>query len=144
MFLDNYFLISGHLNSKKAENEVNVKQLQTIMPVLIEKYPEFEIICGMDANSYIAPFDKRLNMFPDKAEIYTCVKKRTSMQVQTSKAEKLVQENKDAIMTTLPLDLKHVMKIDGDKPNEKSYLPLDEHPFDHFLIFAVVEEKKAK
>ena len=95
----------------------------------------------MDANSYIAPFDKRLFMFPDSENIYTCVKKRTTMQVQTSKAEKLVQENKDAIMTTLPFDMRHVMKIDGEKPREKAYLPLDEHPFDHFLIFAVVEER---
>lgn len=87
------------------------------MPVIIERYHELEIICGMDANSYIAPFDKKLNMFPDRAEIYTCVKKRTSMQVQTSKAEKLIQENKDAIMTTLPFHMKHVMKIDGEKPN---------------------------
>ena len=98
----------------------------------------------MDANSYIAPFDQRLNMFPDKAEIYTCVKKRTSMQAQTSKAEKLVQENKDAIMTTLPFRMRHVMKIDGEKPNEKFYLPLNEHPFDHFLVFTVVEETRKK
>ena len=65
------------------------------------------------------------------------------MQVQTSKAEKLVQENKDAIMTTLPMKMTHVMKIDGEKPRDKVYLPLDEHPFDHYLIFAVVEEKKS-
>ena len=81
-------------------------------------------------------------MFPDTAKIYTTVKKRTSMQVQTSKAEKLVEENKDAIMTTLPFELKHVMKIDGEKPKENTFLPLDEHPFDHFLIFAVVKEKR--
>jgi hypothetical protein len=142
MFLDNYFLISGHLNSKKVENEANVKQLQGIMPVIMEKYKDFEIICGMDANSFIPPFDKRLNMYPDKPEVYTCVKKRTSMQVQTSKAEKLVQENKDAIMTTLPFQLRHVLKIDGNEPSKNAYLPLDEHPFDHFLIFAVVKEKR--
>ena len=45
-------------------------------------------------------------------------------------------------MTTLPFKMKHVMKIDGEKPRDKIYLPLDEHPFDHFLIFAVVEERK--
>ena len=56
MFLDNYFLISGHLNSKKAENQVNVKELQTVMPIIMEKYPEYDVICGMDANSFIAPF----------------------------------------------------------------------------------------
>lgn len=96
----------------------------------------------MDANSYIEPFDKRIFMFPDSPNIYTTVKKRTSMQVQSKKAEKLIQENKDAIMTTLPFQLKHVMKIDGDKPRDHIHLPLDEHPFDHFLIFAVVEEKR--
>jgi len=64
------------------------------------------------------------------------------MQVQTSKAEKLIQENKDAIMTTLPVKMNHVMTIDGNKPHDKVYLPLDEHPFYHYLIFAVLEEKR--
>ena len=67
----------------------------------------------MDANSYIAPFDNRIFMFPDSANIFTTVKKRTSMQVQTKKAEKLIEENKDAIMTPLPFQMRHVMKIDG-------------------------------
>ena len=96
----------------------------------------------MDANSYVAPFDKRIFMFPESASIFTTVKKRTSMQVQTKKAEKLIQENKDIFLTTLPFHMHHVMKIDGDKPEEKNYLPSNEHPFDHFLIFAVVEEKR--
>lgn len=117
MFLDNYFLISGHLNSKKAENEADVKKLMTIMPIIKQKYKDLDFICGMDANSYIPPFDKEIYMFPDSSDIFTTVKKRTSMQVQTSKAEKLVQENKDAIMTTLPLKMAHVMKIDGEKPH---------------------------
>lgn len=40
----------------------------------------------MDANSFIPTFDKEIFMYPDSADIYTTVKKRTSMQVQTSKA----------------------------------------------------------
>jgi len=40
----------------------------------------------MDANSYIAPFDPRLHMFPDNENQYTSLKKRTSMQVQTAKS----------------------------------------------------------
>jgi hypothetical protein len=39
MFLDSYILISGHLNSKKEENASNVKDLVTIMPVVVERYP---------------------------------------------------------------------------------------------------------
>ena len=79
----------------------------------MNKYSELDIICGMDANSYIKPFKNDLYMFPDQPEIYTCVKKRTSMQVQTKKAEKLVQENKDAIMTTLKFKKQLVMTIAG-------------------------------
>ena len=45
-------------------------------------------------------------------------------------------------MTTLPIDVSYVMKIDAQKPNENIYLPLNEHPFDHFLISAVVQESK--
>lgn len=91
MFLDDLFLISGHLNSKKAENEVNVKEVKTIVPVLLQKYPDHDIIIGMDANSYIEPFHKCMNMFPELEKQYTSIKKRTSMQVQSSKAEKLVE-----------------------------------------------------
>ena len=50
-------LISGHLNSKKTQNEADVKDLVKIMPIVIERYSDFEVICGMDTNSYIAPFD---------------------------------------------------------------------------------------
>jgi len=67
MFLDSYFLISGHLNSKKAENEADVKKLQEVMPIIKKKFPEFDFICGMDANSFIPPFDKEIYMFPDTA-----------------------------------------------------------------------------
>jgi hypothetical protein len=35
MFLDNYMLISGHLNSKKVENQADVKDLTKIMPIVI-------------------------------------------------------------------------------------------------------------
>lgn len=65
MFLDKYFLISGHLNSKKVENEANVKDLMKIMPIIMEKYSDFEIIVGMDANSFIPTFTERLHMYPD-------------------------------------------------------------------------------
>ena len=91
MFLDDYFMISGHLNSKKEKNQENVKDLQKIMPTIVERYPELDIICGMDANSYIEPFDKRIFMFPDSPDIFTTIKKRTSMQVQSKKAELLVE-----------------------------------------------------
>lgn len=64
------------------------------------------------------------------------------MQTQTAKSEKLIKELKDAIMTTLPIETKHVFTISGLEPAENQFLPLDEHPFDHFLIFAVVGEKR--
>lgn len=39
MFLDSYMLISGHLNSKPEKNQENVKDLQKVMPIVLEKYP---------------------------------------------------------------------------------------------------------
>ena len=142
MFLDNYFLISGHLNSKKAQNEENVKDLVSIMPVIIEKFSDFEIISGLDANSFIKPFNEKIYMFPDIKDIFTTVKKRTSMQVQTLKAETLVKENKDAIMTTLPIREKKVFTIAGNEPTDTNFLPLDDHPFDHYLVFVIVDDGK--
>ena len=35
MFLDNYILISGHLNSKKTQNEIDVKNFTKIMPIVV-------------------------------------------------------------------------------------------------------------
>ena len=67
MFLDSYFLISGHLNSKKAENAADVKDLMKILPIVKEKFKEFDLICGMDTNSYIPPFDKEIFLYPDSA-----------------------------------------------------------------------------
>lgn len=64
------------------------------------------------------------------------------MQVQSAKAEKLVKELKDSIMTTLPMETRYVFTISGKEPGEKEFLPLDDHPFDHFLIFAVVRDSK--
>lgn len=67
MFLDNYFLISGHLNSKKPENEANVKELMTVMPIVADKYADLEVIMGLDANSFIPDINKtisRLNAYP--------------------------------------------------------------------------------
>ena len=52
-------------------------------------------------------------MFPDNAEQFTSIKKRTSMQVQSLKSEKLIRELKDSIMTTLPIEIKHVYTISG-------------------------------
>lgn len=67
----------------------------------------------MDANSYIAPFNERIHMFPNQADQFTSIKKRTSMQVQSSKSEKMIKELKDAVMTTLPIQQKFVYTIDG-------------------------------
>ena len=38
MYLDNYMLISGHLNSKPEKNQENVKDLHKILPIILEKY----------------------------------------------------------------------------------------------------------
>lgn len=47
-------------------------------------------------------------------------------------------------MTTLPIKLKNIFTINGKDPSKHEYLPLDEHPFDHYLVFAVCEDIKTK
>ncbi len=47
-------------------------------------------------------------------------------------------------MTTLPIKLKNIFTINGKDPSKHEYLPLDEHPFDHYLVFAVCEDIKMK
>lgn len=82
------------------------------------------------------------NIVPEKENDVTTVKKRTAIQLQTKKTNLIVMENKDQIISDLKIKKFHVVMISGGKVSEKTYLPSDEHPFDHFLVYATIDDAK--
>jgi hypothetical protein len=60
------------------------------------------------------------------------------LQAQFNKASKLVRESKDKILTSYKLKDTRVCYIDQNEPKEGAVLPLNEHPFDHYLVLATV------
>lgn len=87
MLVDNYILICGHLASKKVENEKNVKDLKEMLPILREKFPNYDIICGCDCNTFVPSVSSHYNVYPSNNDQFTTLKKRTWLQVQFSKAD---------------------------------------------------------
>lgn len=61
---DKYILISGHLSSSKSLNQENIKTLKKGFEMLKEKHPDYEVICGVDANSFLGEFNPSINVYP--------------------------------------------------------------------------------
>ena len=55
-------------------------------------------------------------------------------QAQFHKGNKIIQESKDKIISTLTIHSTRIMYITGTIPKHDNYVPTDEHPFDHFLL----------
>ena len=71
--------------------------------------------------------------FPEKEAEFTTLKKRTYLQPQFHKAEEEVKESKDRIITSGKIKEGQITYIGGEKVDGNSYLPSNEHPFDHLL-----------
>jgi hypothetical protein len=81
-------------------------------------------------------------MYPEKEDQLTTIKKRTMTQGQFHKAEKKVEESKDKIISTLKIDEAKIMYISGRDTSKDSYVPTNEHPFDHFVLVAKIQKKE--
>ncbi len=64
------------------------------------------------------------------------MKKRTFMQPQRNKANKLDESAKDYMISTLKLESEGVILINGSNANG-SLLPNSHHPYDHYMIKSV-------
>ena len=71
----------------------------------------------------------------------TTVKKRTVTQGQFNKADKIVRESKDKIISTMKITGGKISYITGAEPSTQNLVPTDEHPFDHFVVMATIEKK---
>ena len=84
-------------------------------------------------------FDPSLQVFPQTSSHPTSLKKRTFAQVQHHKAEVVARDSKDSIVSSIPIVGGSISTISGQQVDSESFLPLDEHPFDHFLVTAELE-----
>lgn len=92
--------------------------------VLKKKFPQKHIIVGADTNSYVDNSDlKQFNIYPNSKDTFTTCKKRTHMQPQFNKADKVNEECKDQIISTLAAFRYNVMTIDGKQIKNSFLLP---------------------
>jgi endonuclease/exonuclease/phosphatase family metal-dependent hydrolase len=139
LIVDDIILINAHLSSSKEKNGTQVASLRQTLVDLKKANPHHHFILAGDLNSYVAP-DEQLNhfaMFPREEKAITTIKMRTMAQGQYEKGNIANVESKDKIITDLPIqkDSGKITFIDGHTiPDNNSYVPTNEHPFDHFLV----------
>jgi hypothetical protein len=75
--------------------------------------PDYDIVVAGDLNSYLEPFSPQFSFYPLKEDDMTTVKKRTLTQGQFHKAEKVVRESKDKIISTLKVREGKISYITG-------------------------------
>ena len=75
-----------------------------------------------------------IKIFPCDENNITSCKKRTYMQPQFNKSDKVFADGKDQFFTTADFANSYVWTIDMQKASKKVNLPTENHPFDHFLV----------
>jgi len=110
-----------------------------------KEHPGIQIILGLDSNHFMNP-DKYpdFHISPAAETQSTTIKKRTAIQLQSKKTNVIVMETKDQIVSSMPIAKSHVVMIDGKNFTDKTYLPCEAHPFDHFLVWAELVPPQSK
>lgn len=134
LVIEKYICICAHLTSKAEKNLPQIKDLKEGLLKLKKKLPDYDIILGGDLNSYLDCYTSELNFYPSEESEMTTVKKRTATQGQYHKADKMVYESKDKIVSSLAIAQGKITYITGNKPSNENLVPTDEHPFDHFVV----------
>ncbi len=141
-----YVFFNVHLTSGKDKNKSQLNEVKTIIRTIAELMPEYKLILGGDFNTVFDPVLKEdsreetlnVNYYPKDPKICTCKKKRTMMQPQRNKANKLDQSSKDYFISELPIVDQKCMLVNGrDIQNDLPLLPNAEHPYDHYLVYTV-------
>ena len=60
------------------------------------------------------------------------------MQGQYKKANRLITENKDKIISTLKIHNGSVSFVSGEGATKNSLIPNEDHPFDHFVVLTLL------
>lgn len=98
-----------------------------------------KIILGMDANHFIKQHGN-FSRFPISEKDVTTRKKRTFIQMQYNKSNKLVEEVKDLLVSNLEITKGRIETIEQSVISSQ-LTPNDSHPFDHFIVKATVKVK---
>ena len=132
-----YLIISGHLSSKQEKYFEQAARMFEILNKIVKDHKDIQIILGIDCNHFMNPEKyTEFNITPNVETQSTTIKKRTAIQVQSKKTNLIVMETKDQIVSTLPISRSRIEMIDGKDFSEKTYLPCESHPYDHFLVWA--------
>jgi hypothetical protein len=75
---------------------------------------KYDIVVAGDLNSYLEPFSNKFSYFPIYTDETTTIKKRTFTQGQFHKAEKVISESKDKIISTLDIVEGKISYITGE------------------------------
>ena len=83
------------------------------------------LIVGMDANHWIESFklDKLSWIVPIESDQHTSIKKRSYIQAQLHKADVMINELKDHIISTLPITDFRIETIKGMESSKNCLLP---------------------
>lgn len=124
-----YMLISSHFTSRPAGYLQNEKELSETLSDILTYYngnKDFNVIIGVDANHFmeVPQIKGSINIVPTDKSHSTTIKKRTFIQAQLHKADIVVNEVKDHILTTLPIQKHRTSLVDG-KDAEDTLLPND-------------------
>jgi hypothetical protein len=135
--LGRLILISVHLSSKKEKNEKQVAAFLRDVHELRASHPEYHLLIGIDANSFIdSKQEQALRLFPTKEEVATTYKERTWIQAQVGKANVVARSCKDHLISDLSLLKCEVTLING--ANLNVLIPTEAHPYDHYLVSAQI------
>ena len=104
----NNFLLNVHISSDDKKNSLQVAELLVFIKKFIELLPDYNLIFGGDFNGKFKlpdnqPLLQGLSLYPNKDEIKTVKKKRTWIQPQRNKADKLDESAKDYFASNLEL-----------------------------------------
>ena len=110
-----HLFISAHLTSKSANVE-QAEQMYEVLNRILTEYPNLKIVVGMDANHFLKARDS-FHTFPAEAKDITTRKKRSYFQPQFNKANKLVEEVKDLLLSNLPIKQGKVETIEHKAGN---------------------------
>jgi hypothetical protein len=143
--LNNIYYLSIHLTSKKKEDDA-VKNYEIQYTKLIEFCEQYDNVVIMgDLNHKVYDKTKDFNFaYPNEQnDLHTCFKRRSALQVQFKKIDKLDKGTKDFILIksknlkVTAID-QRVSFLDKKFKNDEEKLPNFGHPTDHLLVQAIV------
>lgn len=143
-------IVNTHLTSKSPERSDRnyIVQFEELISALSTE-KRLVIVCGDFNHNIGANLKENRYLLMDMTFNYTCAKKRTAYQVQTSKVNKLDESIKDFMFVINneqgrswiqknKANFVNVMMLNGEQFNINNLLPNIDHPSDHALLYTKI------